>query len=202
MDDVFTEDVLDDSDDFLSPEQPLATMGEREVVEEGACVASLSNAVSQWRFVFSLVGHVTAFTHLKKIPSFVEAARAPPAYRVSVIVIVDRPGPLLMQLSMHPSRKCVRLCGFDRDEDGDKGELEASRKLQPGDLLIDINGKSLEQKPFKEVLRIIRQEALAGVPRVLSFIRFSSTESENRYFGEGQSTLRNQCLVHNEGRCT
>jgi hypothetical protein len=109
---------------------------------------------------------------------------------------------MLLQLKMHRTRKCVLVHGFDRDEDGEVGEIEASQKVLPGDILIDINGKSLERRPFKEVLKIIRMESQAGGPRVLSLLRFLSTESEEIYLGEGSEAvmLRDRCFSVDGGR--
>lgn len=170
MGDVFTEDVLD------SDEMPISNDNAGVLLQDSHLYEQDKNTSA-----------IKAFTHSRRIPSFSEPSKTSIAR--SVVVIVDRSGPLLMQLKMHPSRKCIMLYGFDRDEDGDKGELELSGKLIPRDLLIDINGKSLERKSFKEVLRIIRQEGLIQGPRVLSFIRFDNIESETDYFGHEDSAL-------------
>lgn len=177
MDSEFTEDVSESDRSCGRTSPPLSGAGTALEVsllsEQGALIQ---------------VPAVTSFTHLKKVPSFAEPSRT--STMRSVTIILDRPGPLLMQLKMHASRKCVVLHGFDRDEDGERGELELSGKLRVGDLLIDINGKSLERKSFKEVLRLIRNEGVSGGPRVLSLIRFSCPISEADYFGHGEGTLK------------
>lgn len=173
MGDVFTEDIFDEVAAAPTDRDAASALGQTHLREDRNPAGA---------------GHITAYTHLRKIPSFQEPKRT--CLASSIIVIVDRPGPLLMQLKMHPSRKCVCLHGFDRDEDGDRGELELSGKLRAGDLLIDINGKSLELKSFKEVLGVIRQEGVSGGPRVLSLIRFPSPQEEAEYFGHSGVTLK------------
>lgn len=184
---VFTEDFLCDDEDFVNVDAGSSLM-----------IDIASSHLSERGELLDARNAVTSFTHLKRFPSFSQPSCS--SVMQSVIIIVDRPGPLLMQLKMHPSRKCVILHGFDRDEDGDRGELELSGKLQPGDLLIDINGKSLERKSFKEVLRLIRQEGMSGGPRVLSLVRFTSPESEADYFSTEGATLKDSgCYPSSEG---
>ena len=179
MGDVFTEDILDDKEE-QEDVLPLVSLEDSSTVDPCALKSKSADNGSHDG------PHITTYTHLRKIASFAEPSKTTMAR--SIIVIVDRPGPLHMQLKIHPSRKCVMLHGFDRDEDGEKGELEQSGKLQEKDLLIDINGKSLERKSFKEVLRLIRHETLGGGPRVLSLIRFSTAEAETDYFGHCEET--------------
>ena len=186
MGDVFTEAVFDE--DPIPPPQPDSIdLAASHLSEPDANAAAATGARA-----------IASFTHVKKMPSFSEPSRT--ASMQSVTVIVDRPGPLLMQLKMHPSRKCVMLHGFDRDEDGERGELELSGKLAAGDLLVDINGKSLERRSFKDVLMLIRQEGSSGGPRVLSLIRFPDPESEAEYIGHETGTLRDSgCFTPSEG---
>lgn len=185
MGDVFTEAVFDE--DPLPPPPPPDSidLAASHLSDPGARATVGARAIA-------------SFTRIKKMPSFSEPSRS--SNMQSVTVIVDRPGPLLMQLKMHPSRKCVMLHGFDRDEDGERGELELSGKLAIGDLLVDINGKSLERRSFKDVLIQIRQEGASGGARVLSLIRFPDPGSEADYFGHDTGTLRDSgCFTRSEG---
>ncbi len=69
----------------------------------------------------------------------------------------------------------------------------------PGDVLVDINGKSLEFKSFKDILLIIRSESENGGPRVLSFLRFLDRNQESRYFGEDEIILRKNSSISEDG---
>ena len=42
----------------------------------------------------------------------------------TIIVIAELEGPLLLQLKMHISRKCVVVQGFELNDDGERGEIE------------------------------------------------------------------------------
>lgn len=111
---------------------------------------------------------------------------------------MDQPGPLLLQLKMHSTRNGVVVHGFQLDSDGIQGYIQQDGRIKPGDILVDINGRSLEYKSFKEILQIIRKEGENNKPRVLTLIRFDNEESELRYFGGKHLLLRDQCFSTRE----
>jgi hypothetical protein len=132
-----------------------------------------------------------------KAPSQLEKSVLKSKFK-TVTLIVDVPGPLLLQLKMHPTRNGVVVHGFHLDSDGVQGCIQRDGRVQAGDILVDINGHSLEYKSFKEILQIIRNEGKLNQPRVLTFIRFENEESELRYFGGKHLLLRDQCFSTRE----
>lgn len=131
------------------------------------------------------------------VPPFIKSSRNGVFYQ-TIVVIVERRGPLFLQLRMHSSKKCVAVQGFELDEDGERGEVELSGRVFPGDILVDINGKSLEFQSFKEILRIIRSESENETPRVLSFLRFLEKDQESCYFGEADIGLKDDSTARND----
>ena len=76
-----------------------------------------------------------------------------------------------ISLKMHPSKDYVYVSRFAAGADGSIGEVQRDGRVCVGDALISINGVSLEDRTFHDVLGIIRHESEFAPHRVLCFAR-------------------------------
>lgn len=95
---------------------------------------------------------------------------APPDRKI-IEVTLHETGPMHISLKMHPSKEYVYLSRFATGEDGSIGEVQRDGRVCIGDALISINGVSLENRTFSDVLSIIRHESEYAPQRVLQFAR-------------------------------
>mmetsp|Transcript_6702 Transcript_6702/g.10991 ORF Transcript_6702/g.10991 Transcript_6702/m.10991 type:complete len:718 (-) Transcript_6702:39-2192(-) len=94
----------------------------------------------------------------------------------------------IFALTVHKDKFYVRLktskekypvvSGFDQDEQGGSGEVEASGQVVPGDFLKSVNGVSLFNRPFKQCVAIIRQASQQAGPKELTFFRLEQPQEE------------------------
>lgn len=84
-------------------------------------------------------------------------------------LVIEKPGPMLIKLLFHSSKRFAITNGFEKTADGKCGEAELKNMIEWGDALLAINGQSLINKPFESILTIIRNETKKGCPRKLSF---------------------------------
>lgn len=87
-------------------------------------------------------------------------------------VVLRKDGPLGIKIGPHMLyRDYATIQSYVRAPDGSKYELEDDGRLQPGDLLVAINRKSLVKLAAREVREVLNNVAAAGGPRVLTAIR-------------------------------
>ena len=89
-------------------------------------------------------------------------------------VTVSRPGPLYLRLKLHTCKKFIIVHGFDKDESGNPGEVEADGRVNRGDALISVDDvPTINLTSFRDVIEIIKKSSDQNNQnrRVLHFIK-------------------------------
>eukprot|EP00607_Mallomonas_marina_P010961 CAMPEP_0182423188 /NCGR_PEP_ID=MMETSP1167-20130531/9088_1 /TAXON_ID=2988 /ORGANISM="Mallomonas Sp, Strain CCMP3275" /LENGTH=500 /DNA_ID=CAMNT_0024601901 /DNA_START=120 /DNA_END=1622 /DNA_ORIENTATION=+ len=93
-----------------------------------------------------------------------------------ISVVVKKSGPLGVKLGPHKhNNRFACLQSFARAANGTRYELEKDGRLQVGDILVAINRVTLVNLPKKKLREILENFSESGGPRVLTFIRPSSS---------------------------
>lgn len=92
-------------------------------------------------------------------------------------VPIFRKGPLFVRLKK--SGIACKVDGFDRDADGNPGEVEQDGRVRVGDHLVAVNDISIERKSLKEIQAHIGNTQASPNVRYFVFRRTSASSNDN-----------------------